>query len=40
MKPIIEIVKSLGLTSNDLIHYGKFKAKIPLGTTAPYFFKI
>jgi len=30
MKPITEIVKPLGLTSNDLIHYGKFKAKIPL----------
>ena len=30
MQPITEIIKPLGLSSDDLIPYGKFKAKIPL----------
>jgi methylenetetrahydrofolate dehydrogenase (NADP+)/methenyltetrahydrofolate cyclohydrolase/formyltetrahydrofolate synthetase/formate--tetrahydrofolate ligase len=31
-KPISEIAAELGLTDNDLIHYGKYKAKVHLDT--------
>ena len=30
MKPITEIAQTLGLAADNLIPYGKFKAKIPL----------
>ena len=30
MKPITEIAEKLGIAGDDIIQYGKYKAKIPL----------
>ncbi|HPF94287.1 MAG TPA: formate--tetrahydrofolate ligase, partial [Tenuifilaceae bacterium] len=30
MKPITEIASTLGISNDDLIPYGKYKAKLPL----------
>ena len=34
MKPITEIAQTLGLDGDNLIPYGKFKAKIPLSAVS------
>ncbi len=35
LRPITEIAEKLGITADTLIHYGKFKAKIPLDCLQP-----